>query len=246
MCLCVTLATLNGLEPDMDLYLIRHAESELNIDRRFIGGRSQWCELSARGKQQSIALGEWLKANDFHFDRVISSSAIRAQQTARWALQGLYPLEKIEVATELIEINMGDFEGQPRQDTYTPEIVAAIQADPWDYVHPNGESQHDVANRMIAWIDAHVVARHQGTQDAIAIVSHGLSIRCLLSELFDWPREGVLEVPVRNTSLTHLRFLEGKGWELVSQDRLEHLESAGLGALDGIVRPTEVITAESK
>lgn len=231
----------------MDLYLIRHAESELNLDRHFIGGRSQWCELSPRGKQQALALGAWLEKEGQAFDRVISSSAVRAQQTARWALQGLYPLEKIEVATELIEINMGDYEGQPRQETYSPEVVAAIQANPWGYVHPGGESQRDVARRMISWIEANVAAMHEGSDDAIAIVSHGLSIRCMLSELFDWDRDTVLEVPVRNTSITHLRHVPGNtpAWELVELDKAIHLEQAGLGALDGIVRPTSVDAVES-
>lgn len=231
----------------MDLYLIRHAESELNLDRRFIGGRSQWCELSPRGKQQAQALGAWLSEQDLHFDRVISSSAVRAQQTARWALQGLYPLEKIEVATELIEINMGAYEGQPRKETYTPEVVTAIRANPWNYVHPGGESQHDVAIRMISWIEENVASIHANTEDAVAIVSHGLSIRCMLSELFDWDRETVLEVPVRNTSITHLRYSPDNKmpWELVELDKAEHLGQAGLGALDGIVRPTSEDAVES-
>jgi broad specificity phosphatase PhoE len=40
-------------------------------------------------------------------------------------------------------------EGRPRQECYTPEVLAQIQADNWDFAAPGGESQKQLEDRMV-------------------------------------------------------------------------------------------------
>lgn len=59
----------------LDIYLIRHAESEMNNNRHLIGGRSNYTQLSQRGIHQANLLGQRLKQSGIVFDNIYSSSA---------------------------------------------------------------------------------------------------------------------------------------------------------------------------
>jgi hypothetical protein len=41
-------------------------------------------------------------------------------------------------------------EGKPRQECYTPEVLAAIQADNWNFAAPGGESQRQLEERVVS------------------------------------------------------------------------------------------------
>ena len=80
------------------LYLVRHAESVWNKERR-IQGTCNGIRLSETGRDQARLLGERLITMDF--ERVYCSSAERAVETARLALGD--SKGAAEVATRAVE-----------------------------------------------------------------------------------------------------------------------------------------------
>ena len=99
----------------LDIYLFRHAESESNRNSHLIGGRSNHAPLSQLGKFQALWLGERLRNEEVRFDQVYSSTALRTEQTANIVCEKIgYPLENILYSEKLLELDQGDWQGQPR------------------------------------------------------------------------------------------------------------------------------------
>ena len=65
----------------MKLYLVRHGESECNVQRRLYGRTD--CSLTEKGCRQAREAGEKLRGTGI--GRCISSPLIRAAETARLA-----------------------------------------------------------------------------------------------------------------------------------------------------------------
>jgi broad specificity phosphatase PhoE len=173
----------------IELYLIRHGESEVNLaysPKEVFLGRNTWSELTERGVKQARDLGRFLKGAEF--DRVFSSSTIRAQQTARYCLQEMgYQWPLIEVVSELSEIDHGDIEGKNKREIMTPEVRQGV-TNYWRFVPPRGnESQEDVYRRAYSWIERNLLAE----EGRFALFTHETVIKCLLVGMFDLDDEVV-------------------------------------------------------
>src|SRR3989344_5078569 len=126
----------------LNLYLFRHAESQMNLHPDIISGRVNETPLSPLGELQALWLGQRLQNEEILFDQIYSSTAVRAQQTAMIASKQIeYPLENILSSEKLLELDQGDWEGQPRVKIYTPQVLAEINRDNWNFAPKNGESQ---------------------------------------------------------------------------------------------------------
>ena len=66
----------------MKLYMVRHGQSQTNLERRFTGQAD--APLTDQGREDAQAVGKKLRG--LHFDRVYSSDLSRAADTARIAL----------------------------------------------------------------------------------------------------------------------------------------------------------------
>ncbi len=216
----------------MELYLVRHAESELNVDRRFVGGRSSWCELTQRGRSQAAELGRLWIADQEKVDLIAVSTAVRAQQTARLAFEAAgVPLSRLEFWRELEEARYGDWEGAPREEVYAADVIRAYREGAWTFRPPGGETLEEAAGRLSRWVTQ--VAEPSGAE-RVVVVSHGMMIRCALVALVGRGQETVLDYGVPNTSVTHLRGGAG-AWELVGDvPYVAHL--ADVGRLSGALR----------
>ena len=84
------------------LILLRHGESQWNLENRFTG----WVDvpLSPRGIQEAKDAGEKLRT--FKFDRAFTSVLARANETLRLVLEAVsqtgIPIEKDKALNELI------------------------------------------------------------------------------------------------------------------------------------------------
>ncbi|MEX2234862.1 MAG: phosphohistidine phosphatase SixA [Cyclobacteriaceae bacterium] len=67
------------------LYLFRHAEAAAKESRQEDKAR----ELAQAGLKDSLHMGAWFREQNFHFDLLASSSAVRAEQTATLAAEGM-------------------------------------------------------------------------------------------------------------------------------------------------------------
>jgi len=157
-----------GLSPTT-LYLVRHGQSQWNIERR-IQGQTPDIELTDLGREQAAAVAADLRATGAR--HVISSDLVRARQTAEPIATALgVPLE---VDPDLREQAMGEVEGR-----YSAEVLAAHPDLDWtDATHrfPGGESRGEVFDRM-----ARALTRAAARPGPVVVVSHGDAIRLALS-----------------------------------------------------------------
>ena len=199
--------------------LIRHAESEMNVRRpSVIGGRSRWCELTKNGVKQAKALGQALKTKAWACERVVSSTAVRAQQTARYCLEEVgYPLPRLETYIELEEMDQGDWENQPRNVIYTPQMQTRINEERWTFSPPGGESWAQVWSRAHTWIEREIL--NQPPQPTW-VVSHGGVIQALLTGYLHLPKNEVHHIPIGNASVTVLEHENGRWVEQMRAQRI--------------------------
>lgn len=209
------------------ILLIRHGESEINVQQPpVIGGRSSWCELTPRGIAQARALGRWLAARGETCDRVVSSTAVRAQQTARYCLEEAgIPLRRIQLFPELEELSQGEWENQLRSVILTPETVGEIEALHWEFRAPGGESMADVHRRAMGWLEREILEGHAVPGRRVWVFCHGVLIKALLAGLFDLERRTAWQISIDNTSITEL-VLAQDGWRLLGQNETPHLSAS--------------------
>src|SRR5690606_6647038 len=98
----------------LDLYLVRHGETQSNLDRVFQGHIDT--VLTANGEHQARCVGDWLK--DLHFDAVYASDLARAANTAR-AIIASRPDNELILDSDLREMHYGILQGVQISDFQT-------------------------------------------------------------------------------------------------------------------------------
>ena len=148
----------------LDLWLVRHGETDWTAAGRFCG----WSDpaLSDRGRAQARNLGKLLRGR--RFDSFVSSSSTRAVETARLA----YGEPAVDV--RLRELDFGDLEG-----CTWAECSVEVQQSLRDYdtfQAPNGESVAQLSARVLQAVGELGSGRH-------LIITHGGVIRTLLGHI---------------------------------------------------------------
>lgn len=219
----------------LEIYLIRHAETEVNVENHKIGGRSNWTELTKNGIAQARALGERLRSENIFFDAVYSSPAVRTQQTARYCLESMsQPIHGVQLEPLLIELSQGDWEGKLREEIYSrPHVAEGLKRDNWTYIPGDiilGESQEQTAQRMKRCLDEMIKKHREGR---IAAFSHGLAIKFLLTEEFGYDKKTAYTIPIDNTSITILRHHNGK-LTCSTRNDTTHLQQTGITKIKNV------------
>jgi len=230
-----------------EIYLIRHAETEVNVIKDRIGGRSNWAELAKNGIAQAKTLGDKFKNEGITFDAVYSSTAIRTQQTARYCLEAMdQSLHGVELEPSIVELSQGDWEGKPRNNIYSRvDVREGLDNDCWNYVpgdNIKGESQAAVGQRMKVWLEQ-IVEKH--SKGGVAAFTHGLAIKYLLADLFDLDRTTAYKMPIDNTSVTIIRYGDGKP-TCTKRNNSSHLERAGLSKVRGAFDDSKIDSEKIK
>ncbi|KAF6255623.1 histidine phosphatase superfamily [Scenedesmus sp. NREL 46B-D3] len=238
------------------LLLVRHAECEMNLQTKgFVGGQSNLSPLTARGKQQAVALGRHLaRLHPSLHSPVFCSTALRAEDTARIMLQQAQgwpgPIQ-LQASPVLLELSQGDWEGQRRSKCYTPEVLERIAADPFTFAAPGGESQQELEARMSSFVHRQLLPILQYGGPPAVVVTHGLAIKCFLRSVLGSSPAMTWKIETDNTSITELTWVQAgpaAGWHLNRVNDTTHLVLAGLtGKLQewqqGSNQPTEAGTA---
>ncbi len=176
------------------LVLLRHGESQWNLENRFTG----WVDvpLSARGVQEARNAGE--KLRPYRFDRAFTSVLQRANETLRLALevigQTAVPTEKDKALNERM---YGELQGLNKAETakkYGDDQVK-IWRRSYDVRPPGGESLQDTAERVLPYYEK-VIKPRLLAGETILIAAHGNSLRALVMELEHLTREQVLELNI--------------------------------------------------
>lgn len=201
------------------LYLIRHAESVMNINNHLVCGRTPSTPLSSRGIEQAHALGERLRQEGIKFNAIFSSDTIRASETAKIVSQYIdHDIENIGLVPELTEMSQGAMEGIERTVVYTKETLDKINNDLWNFKHPGvsesgelGESIRDVENRIKQFIEQKIFVDKiddsvNNDTPVIGIFAHSNTIKSFLRLIQGSNVEGVIKNTIDNTSITEVSY----------------------------------------
>ncbi len=238
----------------MQLYFIRHAQSANNKLYEETGtwnGRDSDPELTAMGHQQAQRLAEhvactnsdipghdYVNRGKFGFTHLYSSLMVRALTTASYLSVALnLPLVAWEDWHEvggifMIDEETGEHIGQSGKScselaarfphAQLPETLA--EDGWWNRSHESVDLQARRARRVVY----DLIERHGGTDDRVAVVSHGGFYNFVLAELLGMQADNGFWFSINNTGITRFNF-DPEGTALAYANRLEHL-------------PTELIT----
>jgi broad specificity phosphatase PhoE len=152
----------------MEVWLLRHAETEWSRDGRHTGRTD--VSLTGEGRERARALRDRVAGRPFAL--VLSSPLSRARETAE--LAGLSP----QLRDDLVEFDYGDYEG-----VTTDQIR---QSRPGWYLWrdgcPNGETADDVGDRV-----DRVIGEALRADGDVALVAHGHVLRALAARWVEQP-----------------------------------------------------------
>ncbi len=188
-----------------EIYLIRHVQTEGNLFRVMQGHYDG--AVTALGFRQVDMLAE--RFRDTPVDALYSSDLHRTRVTAS-ALQRTRPLE-LHTDPRLREINVGPWERRFFGDLLyeQPALVETFLRHPSVWRLDGAETFADVTARACAALEE-IARAHDGQR--VAVVSHGVTIRCLLSRVLGLsPDDAAGALPVAaNTAVTHLFYENGR------------------------------------
>lgn len=197
------------------VYLLRHGETEWNLEGRLQGHRDS--ALSAHGLEQVAALGRRL-ANE-PLSAIYTSDLGRAVTTAR-AVAGTRHAAPL-LDARLRERALGVFEGLTREEARAqhPELYAAHESHAADFKLPGGQSLREHQQQSLD-VARELAQRHIG--QTIALVTHGGA----LSAVFRASVGVSLETPRRfslGNAAVNLFELHGEHFKLVTWGDAQHL-----------------------
>lgn len=178
--------------------------------------------VTEQGRRQIALLAERLK--DTAFDAVYSSDLYRARLTAGAAL-GRCP-RPLRTDPALREINVGPWETKFFGNVFHdfPREAALFLHDPANWRLEGAETYADVTARAYPALEA-IARRHEGGR--VAVVSHGVTILCLLSKITGFALKDTANLPISgNTSISRLRWENGRFTVEELNDR-SHLDCLG-------------------
>ncbi|SFA92596.1 probable phosphoglycerate mutase [Collimonas sp. OK607] len=220
-----------------EILLIRHGETDWNLERRLQGHLD--IQLNPVGQRQAQALAASL--DGVALDAIFSSDLQRAQQTAAplAAARGM----PLQLATGLRERCYGALEGlrYPEAAERFPEAHAALMGRDIDVRYPAGkhvaETMREFSARVITaftTLTAMSDSPASGDLRRIAIVTHGGVLDCIYRFAHKLPLDQPRSCDIFNASINRLSWntewpqpLRVDGWADVA-----HLETLSLDEID--------------
>ena len=203
----------------MKLVMIRHGQSQWNLENRFTGWKD--VDLSEQGVQEAKKAGEDLKKDGFVFDIAYTSYQKRAIKTLNFVLEEIDELYiPVVKSWRLNERHYGALQGLNKAETakkYGDEQVhiwrrsfdvqrPALEDDEERNVRidtkyknldpkdmPKGESLKDTINRVMPFWESDISKSIKDGKNVI-IAAHGNSLRALIKYLLDIDNEKILDL----------------------------------------------------
>jgi 2,3-bisphosphoglycerate-dependent phosphoglycerate mutase len=174
------------------LVLVRHGESQWNLENRFTG----WVDvpLTEKGRREAQRAGELLRG--MHFDRAYTSVLERAIETLDIILRATGQTDlPVERDAALNERHYGELQGLNKAETaqkFGDEQVH-IWRRSYDIAPPGGESLKDTAARTLPYFERVIVPRLRAGEN-ILVSAHGNSLRSIVMHLDQLTPAQVLEL----------------------------------------------------
>src|SRR3989338_6757484 len=198
------------------LVLVRHGESQWNLENRFTG----WVDvpLSEKGIEEAKKGGKKMKKTGLRFDVAYTSALERAQKTLDFMLDVLgqkdIPVYKDQA---LNERHYGELQGLNKAETARKfgDKQVHIWRRSYDIAPPKGESLKDTAERAVPYFESQILPHIRACRNVL-VSAHGNSLRAIVMELDKLTKEQVLElnlgtgVPIVYDFDTHLNVISKK------------------------------------
>ena len=176
------------------LVLLRHGQSEWNLENRFTG----WVDvpLTQKGEEEARHAGEKMKAVQLQFDTTFTSVLQRAIRTLELVLDVLGQSDlPVEQDRALNERHYGDLQGLNKAETaqkFGDEQVRLWRRS-YDVPPPGGESLENTAARTLPYLKDKILPTIQAGQNVL-VTAHGNSLRSIIMHLDQLSREEVLSL----------------------------------------------------
>ncbi len=188
------------------LILIRHGETNWNVERRKQGRNDQ--PLNEKGSTQAALAAQYVKSA-YDIKKVWTSPLQRCANTA-----ALFEMP-VSTSDHLLEIDYGEWEGMLSSDIESSllreevrgrvdgdvepshESRARVNVDEAD--PPGGEKRTNLPVRGRKWIDESNIANEGGD---VVLVGHGGSMKGLIVALLNLPDEAMDTLTIDNCSTT--------------------------------------------
>jgi len=184
-------------EVPVNLYLIRHGESDIPADRV-----QHDYPLSALGREQARRLGERFRG--LSIDRLITTPFQRTQETAA-AIADVAGLTVFE-EPGLGAIDAGEMHNIPfsRRKERWPEFFAKPPTPAMDYAHFGGESAQSFYERATGAFVERVWEEHWRERVTVVTVCHAETINVILHHVLRMPYDGWMTFSIDHTAVTLL------------------------------------------
>jgi broad specificity phosphatase PhoE len=183
------------------MYLVRHGETEFNIQRRLQGRFDS--PLTPKGVDQAKAIGRHLRTLvEQPEDWIIESSPLgRTVRTAEIIKAEIGISSDVITDHRLREVSMGSWDGlRPEEiEKRWPGTLGPSTRLNWVDGCPDGESLQAAMARLSDWLEAVADERNR------IVVSHGISGSLIRGIYANRPQHEMLRLPVPQDSFFELR-----------------------------------------
>ena len=185
-----------------NLILLRHGQSQWNLENRFTGWED--VPLTEQGIAEAKVAGQLMKKNKVHIDVIFSSVLQRATKTAELTIKEMN-LEQFWSDGQLFMIkdqslnerDYGDLVGLNKEETankYGKEQVH-IWRRSYDVPPPGGESLENVVQRVKPYFIKFIEPKINEGQDVL-IVAHGNSLRATMIQVGLYKAEEISKIEI--------------------------------------------------
>jgi broad specificity phosphatase PhoE len=197
------------------LILIRHGETNWNVERRKQGRNDQ--PLNEKGSIQAALAAQYVKSA-YNVKKVWTSPLQRCANTA-----ALFEMAVL-TSDHLLEIDFGEWEGMLSSDI-EKNYARLINGDVDKSDPPGGEKRKNLPVRAHNWIDESNIANEDCD---VVLVGHGGSMKGLLVALLNLPDEAMNNLTIDNCSVTVININPNPKIpnQLVTLNQTAHLTSA--------------------
>ena len=200
----------------INLILVRHGQSQWNLENKFTGWKD--IPLTEKGIFEAKQAGQLIKKNKIVFDKIFSSTLIRANKTAEIAVReaemfNLFNNDELIYTRDqsLNERDYGDLVGLNKAET--AEKFGKDQVHIWrrsyDTPPPNGESLKNVVDRVSPYFNNKIEPLLFNNKN-ILIVAHGNSLRAIMIKVGLFKPEEISSIELPTGSPLCLEYNKNK------------------------------------
>ena len=178
------------------LVLVRHGQSQWNLENRFTG----WIDvpLTEAGRGEALRAGELIRGLKVRFDVAFTSVLVRATETLQIILT-ILGQKDLPIVRDLAlnERHYGQLQGMNKDEMRQKfgEEQVKLWRRSYDVAPPGGESLKDTAARTIPFFESRILPELKAGRQVL-VSAHGNSLRSIVMHLEGLTRKQVLELEI--------------------------------------------------